>query len=374
MTTNTPRMDALERNLFINGNLDIWQRTTNVTVTFNTDFQAADRWWVDAWGGATYSVGYTRSTDVPTLAQSGFQSSYSLLLTNNNVNGNNTTIHYAMEGYDYQPIHGKKVRVQFWAKTSVAGTYSLAFENGGASRSYVTTFTFGAINTWEKKTFDLQMDTVNTGWTFDNTLGVRVWIGIGAQAQNTATLNTWLAGQFRTATANSSTWGTTNGATFQVAQLSLIPQDLVTAGSTLVDIPFQRAGRSIGHELAMCQRYYEKTYDAESPPGTVTGIGERVWMNLGTASNTSFVSSDIFKVTKRGTPTITFYNGTSGASGNWESLRSNAGSVTSDSNVTMTAANQGHQGFGGQITGSFTVSQGDAVVFYGHWTADSELS
>jgi len=72
--------------------------------------------------------------------------------------------------------------------------------------------------------------------------------------------------------------------------------------------------RPFAQELALCQRYYEKSYILSAAPGTVTTIGLTQTI---AASTTSVVIGGDFKVRKRATPTIVLYTrlGTSGKVG-----------------------------------------------------------
>ena len=76
-----------------------------------------------------------------------------------------------------------------------------------------------------------------------------------------------------------------------------------------VATPFER--RSYGQELALCQRYYEKSYNQSVVPGTASDVG--MWCAVG--SNTSSCGGLTWKVPKRAAPTVTLYSydGTAGA-------------------------------------------------------------
>lgn len=84
-------------------------------------------------------------------------------------------------------------------------------------------------------------------------------------------------------------------------------------------LPFEV--RPYGAELALCQRYYEKTYDLGLNPGSATNNG---FVGVGGpdgVASTYFFSSWRYKVEKRTTPTVTVYD-TSGNSGKittWQS-------------------------------------------------------
>ena len=294
MASNTPRIDGLERNLVINGNMDFWQRGTSVACNFNDDKYLADRFVIDVWAASASATGtYSRSADVPTQAQSGFNSRYSLLYTNTSANSNSITVRYEVEGQDYQQIHAQKIRVQFWVKSSVAGTYSLGLQNGAnQNRSYLTTYTIASANTWQKVAIDVQLDQTGT-WNFNETAGLSILWGVGVPSNHAlSALNTWVSSRVNGYTGNTASWSTTSGATFQLSQVMLIPQDFTLAGASNVDVPFQRAGRTIQQELAMCQRYYEKL-ESQGLQMTLTSFQanqERNWYS--------------WKVTKRATPVV----------------------------------------------------------------------
>lgn len=259
----SPRIDNLNSytNLIINGNFDVWQRTEGASINFTTTrLYNADRWSHERSSGYSGNSTAARSTDVPTLAQSGFQSSYSLLATNGTglASPGSSEYHvpfmYRMEGQDYQAIHGQACRIQFWIKSSVAGTYSLALRNRDSNRSYVTTFTINSANTWEKETIDLTMDTA-AGWSFANDIGLVVTVAAAVgSSYSTPNLNAWQSGNYLGATSQTN-WAGTTGATMQIAQFML------TKGSfgSSTSLTFQRAGRTISDELRMCQRYCQVT-------------------------------------------------------------------------------------------------------------------
>lgn len=79
--------------------------------------------------------------------------------------------------------------------------------------------------------------------------------------------------------------------------------------------------RSIGTELSLCQRYYEKSYEITTVPGTAignNGAGSVALYNA-TGGAGPMGISHYMKVSKRTTPTVTVYSSSSGASGFWDS-------------------------------------------------------
>lgn len=328
MSSLTPRIDRLDRNGAINGNFDFWQRRTFVNGTgLSADaYITADRVKISwNWAGAGHNLDWARSTDVPTYSQSGFRSLYSYSFTSNASKTFPASLDYfqpfiyKMEGHDFQRFYGKDVTFSFWFKASVVGTYNFSLQNPSASRTYVSEFTVSAANTWQFVTKTINMEVVT--WNLDNTAALNIYIGqLANSALTTSTLNTWgaLSGIVSTGATN---YLTTVGATFKIAQFSIVET------SAFSDKGFCRAGRTIAEELQLCQRYYEKSYDIETPPGTNTSLGmiEIIARNARSANQagtfTGFTTS--FKVSKRAIPAVAYYaqggtinaifNGSSGA-------------------------------------------------------------
>jgi len=115
--------------------------------------------------------------------------------------------------------------------------------------------------------------------------------------------------------------------------------------------------RTFGEEVALCQRYYEKSYALGTDPGTATTVGVCYNRNAQSNNNDMFFSVP-FKVTKRATPTITLYDGAGTSS------RVFHGSNGEPQNVFD--ANE-HQFVGG------TNDTTDTRVLYFQFVADAEL-
>jgi hypothetical protein len=124
------------------------------------------------------------------------------------------------------------------------------------------------------------------------------------------------------------------------------------AGS--VATPFEN--RPIGIELALCQRYYEKSYNIDISPANVTSVG----VAYGSRQNGGGVAYVKFSVTKRSTPVVSIWSLT-GGSGQVRNVATNADEIG-----TVQDASQ--SGFNVFPTTS-TISQ--AYTF--QWVAQSEL-
>ncbi|WP_312252180.1 hypothetical protein [Stenotrophomonas sp.] len=117
---------------------------------------------------------------------------------------------------------------------------------------------------------------------------------------------------------------------------------------------------SMALEIFLCQRFYEKSYNLNDAPGTVTGVG-RV-NTFYDRSTTGTSTSDIrFRVTKRAVPAMTIYSDGTGEVNRTSGNTGAAGTVGSIVNVGTSGAQVNYT----PATGSWGASF--------HYTADSEL-
>lgn len=304
MASKTPRIDTLEssRNLAINSAFDFFQRGTSVTLITGQN-RVADRFSFAVSGSASMTGTTARSTDVPTLAQSGYMSTYSLDVTATaglTVSGvNRVSLGYLMEGYDYAALHARKGRVQFWIKAAKTGTFSLFVANSTSTRIFIKELQILAANTWEKKVVDLAFDDQGT-WLFDNNMGVQFHLYMAAGSSvHTSTLNQWYTpSSSDRASPNTTNFFSSASDYVRITQFSILPGEFPSDA----DIPFTRAGRTIADELAMCQRYYQKAYNADDAPGSSVAYYESDRISHNFQVKTSY-----FKVPMRAAPSVTVY-------------------------------------------------------------------
>ena len=127
-----------------------------------------------------------------------------------------------------------------------------------------------------------------------------------------------------------------------------------------VATPFEP--RPIAQELALCQRYYFKTYNQSVAPGSGNQPAGYIRHRMA-VSNSSLSPTISFPVTMRTNPTITVYspeNGTSGA----------LYSITDSNDKAVDYTEHGSAGIS-RIVMTSARGSGDALIL--HFTADAEL-
>ncbi len=118
-------------------------------------------------------------------------------------------------------------------------------------------------------------------------------------------------------------------------------------------------------DLARCQRYYEKNYDQTVAPGTATQSGD-VYFTGASDENSVIAVTISFKVEKRTTPTVVFYD-TTGASGQWRYARNGVGSTAVGMNLNHGASN-GFIAISNSVGAAFVPTR-----IEGFWVASADL-
>lgn len=146
---------------------------------------------------------------------------------------------------------------------------------------------------------------------------------------------------------------------------------LTATGVTYSDVQLERGGaattfefRPAAMELALAQRYYEKSYALATAPGSITTLGQAQYFltPLPSAAYTPTVYAQ-FKVNKRATPTMTWYSTTTGASGVLTDNPNGSNPAITTQSVGVVVASAG-----AMMTGS-----NSTINMSGQWTSDSEL-
>lgn len=269
------------KNKIINGNFDVWQRGTSISVTASGTY-TADRYvaYYDGTGATrtvsrqAFTVGQTEVPYEPryflryaqTVAGSGA--------------GSNAFVH-KIEGA--RTFAGQTVTISFYAKFASAASINViayqAFGTGGSPSgigqlNFVTGLSVGT--TWTKYTYTATIPSIS-GKTFgtneNDSLDIYFILPINATF------------------------------TFDIAQIQL------EAGS--IATPFEQ--RPFGMELALCQRYFTKSYVYATTPGTATVVGSCDFYSPVSGTG-PWYGTTLLPVEMRSIPLVTSYD-MAGASG-----------------------------------------------------------
>jgi hypothetical protein len=355
ITANAVTPSVNMKNRIINGAMVIDQRNAGASVTPTDGQYTLDRWqgWASAVG--KYTVQQNAGSVTP---PDGFKNYLGVTSTSAySVNsGDYISLRQVIEGYNIADLgwgtaNAKTVTLSFWVRSSLTGTFGGVLKNYDNTRSYPFTYTISSANTWEQKSITVVGETTGT-WLSTNGNGISLIFGLGVGSTFLGTAGSWASANYWSATGATSVVGT-NGATFYITGVQL------EVGSTATSFDY----RPYGTELALCQRYFEKSYDTEVAVGTATGNGSAYQNSLGLSGTVStgqiYVS---YRTTKRTQPTITMYSPNNGASGVVYQY--------STGNVAAASQQQGQNSFVGYSTG---LGLSGNTNFGFQWTASAEL-
>jgi hypothetical protein len=122
--------------------------------------------------------------------------------------------------------------------------------------------------------------------------------------------------------------------------------------------------RPYATELALCQRYYEQSYEIGTAPGT-NSAGGALFVYGSSDAGSSFQFTQRYIVPKRVAVSPTFYRVSTGVTGQWDYARSGASGALSITTYSSTV----YSWTGAMAVGSAFVS----VNAYGNWVANAEL-
>jgi hypothetical protein len=291
------------KNRIINGDMRIDQRRAGASVTPTADgTYTIDRYEtrisqsskISIQQSTTAPAGFTNSMLVTSLAATTVGSSDYFAICQS-IEGLN------LSDFGWGTANAQTITLSFWVRSSLTGTFGGSISNG-SNRNYPFTYTINSANTWEKETITIAGDTSGT-WLTTNGKGLQLSLSLGSGSTFNGTAGAWGSAGFFSATG-ATNLVSTNGATFFITGVQL------EKGTTATSFDF----RSIGQELALCQRYFWKSYSTDVAIGTINSAGP-----IASIANAalSVYFPVYFPVEMRAAPTITFYNNTTGATGTW---------------------------------------------------------
>jgi len=289
--TNKPN-----RNLIINGAMQVAQRGTSST---SSSYQTVDRFlhtgsgWDEAItqsqsdvasGTTPYTLGFRKAFKITNGNQTGGAGANDNLLIQHKLEGQDV----AGSGWNYNSA-SSFITLSFWVKSSVAQNFYFALiSQSGTQKNFPMETGSLSADTWTKITKTISG---NSGITInnDNALGLLLEFMLfrGTDKTGSVNLNEWstYSGSARTPD-QTSTWYTTNDATFEITGVQLEVSDHAS------DFQF----RSFAEELALCQRYF---YQIDGTNNAISGIP------AGFLNASEFFILVNFPVNMRATPSFT---------------------------------------------------------------------
>ena len=307
LDTATTKKIGTNKNIIINGSMQVAQRGTSST---STGFGSVDR----------FQISYSGTDEAPTQAQASVASgttpfetglSKAFKITNGDQSGGAGTGDYlflrykveaqdlAESGWNYTSA-SSYITLSFWVKSSVAQNFYGYLETSDGT-AYLYPFETGSLSadTWTKVTKTIPG---NSNLTFNNDNGQGLILVFnafrGTDTTGSVSLNAWGAYNSSNRVPDmTSTWYTSNDATFEITGVQL------EVGSVATDFEH----RSFAQELVLCQRYCQ-TFNGDGSQG---GDTQLVISENGTLYNASnFFCSVPLKVSMRTKPSISVTTGT----------------------------------------------------------------
>ena len=328
------KLYSTAKNLVINGNFEINQRGSGVFNSALTRTFVSDRWYIK---GNASSV----SGQVQSVSFNEFTKSFRITASDGGT-------HYIAQEIERESVilsRGRPLFVTFYAKYTNSGapgttTAKLVYGTGSSSENY------------------------STGYTGQTTAGSSVIALTGSFQKFTLSVSSLSASATTLAfIVEGNNWNITAGIEITGVTLSNDTEEVQF---------FSLAGGNMAGELAICQRYYEKSYNIDVAPQTVTLDGAHATTHTVVAGAYSsagdiylFGSHPTFKVVKRVTPTVTLYNYYSGLASEWQ-----YGLLGSATNFIVNAGEISDRGF---FAVYYSPPTPAATAIWGHWVADAEI-
>ena len=290
------------KNRVINGAMTIDQRNAGNAVTINGATNGGI-YLVDRFIGPNSLNAYTTTAAICTAQQVagpvelGFAKSFKLTVTTPGVGGTLRDMQFLatrietgnMADVGWGTAAASAMTLSFWIKSSMVGQRSIFIYAPTSNRTLIPTFTIDQANTWEYKTILIPADTSGALSTTLNSEGIRIeWRTscTGASILGSPVTQWTALGSQRACTGDVDFFGTAS-ATLEITGIQL------EKGPTATAFDY----RSYGHELSLCQRYYQK-YGGE-------GVG---WQSIasGQVESASLAGMNlVYVVPMRGVPTVT---------------------------------------------------------------------
>lgn len=317
------------KNAIINGDFRVWQRGTS----FNdpNGHYGPDRF-IMFQGGGSNTVTFSRQSF--TLGQTDVPGEPQYYLRWEKTAGTDGSPELRQRIESVRTFAGETVTTSFWARADSARdlniTFNQRFGSGGTPSSVVTT---GAGTC-----------TLTTSWT--RCVGTATLPDLSGKTLGTNGDDTleWRLN-----------WSSNANGTIDIARVQVEKGSITT--------PFER--RPIGVEVALAQRYFQKSFNLVTAPAQNAGDDENTsqWGSTVSGTNVNRSVTYSFPVPLRGSPTVTLYNP--------QAANAQCYNATRSSDGTSSGSQQTRRHIRFFCNGPSDTASGDLIRV--HWTADAEL-
>jgi len=258
------------RNIIINGDMSVSQRSTSASSLTSTGYHSIDRFvtLIDSMGTWTQS----QSTTVP----SGQGFAKSLKMDNTTADGSPSAgdrifVYQKFEGQNLQYLKkgtssAQSLTASFWVRSNKTGTYICELNDNDNSRKISQSYTISSADTWEKKTLTFAGDTTGALDNDNaNSFHIAWWLGAGTTYSSGTLQTSWggvtqanrAVGQVNLADSTSNEWYITG-----------VQLEAGTAASDFEFLPFDV-------NQQRCQRYFvQYGRDLNGAGDANVGIGQ----------------------------------------------------------------------------------------------------
>jgi len=329
LATASEAGDLGKRNMIINGNMEVAQRSTSVAVT-SSGYHTCDRWNIGLNGNGRLTMSQESITDLE-----GFGKALKLDCTTADTSVASTellTLNQKFEGQFIQKMqkgfsNAKATTLSFYVKGNASATYAVELSDTDNSGRHISK-TFSVTTSWNRVSLTFPGDTTGK-ITADNSrsLDMNIWLHAGSGYNAGSIQDSWGAlNQAGRATGISSFFDSTDreffitGVQFELGEVAT---------------PFEH--ETFADNLARCQRYY---YQPDSDNDVMGRL------NSPAGNLNDFSGSINYPVTMRAAPTLSISNsveaGTGDALGGLSSTSTHLWGIefartTNDSNAARAA-------------------------------------
>ena len=271
-------------------------RLSGGTVLLERRADGAANWQFTANNADESREGAPWFADLDTVEISDFAARYRDALTGHDLDLHLDALRLNVADLGFGTASAKTIAVSFWIKSSLTGTFGGIIGNPANNRRYPFSFSIDLANTWEFKTLAIPGDTTGT-WPTTNGVGLLFFLDTGSGSTIKGTAGAWAA---------SNVIGVTGGT-------NLVATAAATMNITGVQLEIGNAAteferRPFGQELALCQRYYWKTFASGTAPAQNVGFVGALCYRAPIAGASINTVAIRHPVQMRSTPAATYYN------------------------------------------------------------------